>query len=890
MQARIRFRRARIKLGDIGSLFLSCVIIQAEILVERNTESRMEIILAHRQLDFDALASMVAAQKLYPHSVIVMEGKPSQYVQDFLALTKDQIPFKPGADIPLEDVTRVILVDTHDLKRVGSVGEKAAGLDIPVVVYDHHPYAGPLQPGMQIEAVGACTTLLVEKIASLSLQLSPFEATLLALGIYDDTGSLLFESTTVRDVRAVAFLLEQGAQLGVVAENLSRPLSDDQKALLQKVLDNGHTESFKAISVYLSFAECEDYIGGLALIAHRVGELEGPETWFLVVKMENRVYFVGRSRTRGLPVHQIAAAFGGSGHEKAAAATIKGMNIEAVLVKLRQEIAKHVEEPFLVSDIMSHPVKTVPPETKLGDVEQLLLRYGHTGVPVVDGARLVGIISRRDVEKALKHGLGHAPVKGFMATQVVTVDANAPWDVAQRLMVQHDIGRLPVVENGCIVGIVSRSDVLRRIHGSAVPIEPVLARERSRAVREDILGLLGRLPEGVRQLLEAARETAGEQGVLVYAVGGFVRDLLLLSATQDLDFVVEGNGPQFAEALVQRLGEGELTVHPQFGTASILFEDGTHLDVATTRWEYYDYPGALPQVEVSSLQDDLFRRDFTINAMAICLVPGDYGELVDYYGGVRDLQQGEIRLLHQLSFVEDPTRILRAVRFAERYHFHLAKETLEALATALENKVFEKLSRERFTEELLLIYGEERYLAMLAMLEKTEVLEAWFGTRYPWNLAVDGKRTLQGRSERWVCSLRQFDFQAAVEVLAQLRLPRGLREDTFLYFRLRQELAGRSDSIVELDQKLAKVARWLIECLSTEPSLAEPLLAYLQALAQMDMAVDGKVLQRVGVKEGVLIGRILSRIRQGWLTGEVQNRGEEERLMAYLIQREQGKG
>lgn len=846
----------------------------------------MEIILSHRQPDFDALASMVAAQKLYPNSVIVMEGKSSIYVQDFLALAKDRITMKPGADIPLEEVSRVILVDTHDLKRAGSVGDKAAAMDISVEIYDHHPYAGPLKEGMQIEAIGACTTLLVEKVASLGLSLSAFEATLLVLGIYADTGSLMFESTTYRDVRAVAFLLEQGAQLGVVAENLRHPLSEEQKILLQQILDHGKSENFSGVSVYVSFAECEDYVGGLALIAHRVGELEGPETWFLVVKMENRIYLVGRSRVRGLAVHEIAAAFGGSGHEKAAAATIKGMSTEAVLAKLHQEIATRVEEPILVRDMMSHPVKTVPSETRLEDVEQLLLRYGHTGVPVVDEGKLVGIISRRDVEKALKHGLEHAPVKGFMATQVVTVEADAPWDAAQRLLVQHDIGRLPVLEEGRIVGIVSRSDVLRRIHGSAVPIEPILARERSLAVREDILELLSRLPDQVRRLLEAAKESARELGVMVYAVGGFVRDLLLLSSTQDLDFVVEGSGPGFAEVLVRRLGQGELTVHPQFGTASIHFEDETHLDVATTRWEYYEYPGALPQVEASSLRDDLFRRDFTINAMAISLTPEGFGELIDYYGGVRDLQQGEIRLLHRLSFIEDPTRILRAVRFAERYGFHLAKETQEALETALDNHVLEKLSQERFTEELLLILREERYQEMLAMLAESGILEAWFGERYPWNV----KTNAVVLPERWICWLQRLDRQASEAVLAKLRLPKGLREASLLYFRLREELAGSSFKIIELDQKLADVPRWLVRCLSTEAELSQPLTAYLKALEGMDMTVDGKALRRAGLNEGVLIGQILSRIREGWLTGEVHTRREEERLLAYLIQRVQGKG
>ena len=536
----------------------------------------MDIILAHRQLDFDALASMVAAQKIYPNSLLVMDGKPNVYVQDFLALSKDQLRFRKAQDINVDEVSRIILVDTHELRRAGLLGEKLAKIpSVEVEIYDHHPYSGELKPGMVIEMVGACATILVEKLAALGLPLSTFEATLIAIGIYDDTGSLLFDSTTVRDVQAVAYLLGQGANLGVIAENLRRPLAEEQKELLQELLEHGQTEFFDGLPVYLAYAETEDYVGGLALLAHRVGELESADTWFLLVKMENRVYVVGRSRGRGLPVNGLVQIFGGAGHARAASATIKDGEISVILKQLRKGLQSRAIRPHLVRDMMSYPVKTVTPDTLLGEVEQILLRYGHTGVPVTEDKCLVGVISRRDVDKAIKHGLRHAPVKGFMTTKVTTVDVEAPWDEVQRLMVQHDIGRLPVVENGNVVGIVSRSDVLRLVHGGSVPIETQLVRERSVAMRQDILDLMAHLPEEMQKLLEAVRDTAEEERCSVYLVGGFVRDLLLHVPTQDLDFVVEGSGGQFAKALMKRMPDGKITQHIQFGTAQIIFPDGS---------------------------------------------------------------------------------------------------------------------------------------------------------------------------------------------------------------------------------------------------------------------------------------------------------------------------
>ncbi|ODA39037.1 CBS domain-containing protein [Desulfosporosinus sp. BG] len=845
----------------------------------------MDIILAHRQIDFDALASMVAAQKLYPNSVLVMDGKPNLYVQDFLALYKDQLRFRKAQDINVQDVSRVILVDTHELHRAGTLGEKVARIpQVEVEIYDHHPYAGKAELGMVIEPVGACATLLVEKLVGFGLPLSSFEATLIAIGIYDDTGSLLFDSTTVRDVRAVAYLLEQGANLGVIAEYLRRPLAEEQKELLQQLLVQGQTEFFDGLPVYLSYAETKDYVGGLALLAHRVGEFEGADTLFLLVKMENRVYLVGRSKGRGLAVNGLVQLFGGAGHPRAASATIKDAELPVVLKQLRSAIQGRAKRPHLARDMMSFPVKTVSPDTKLGEVEQILLRYGHTGVPVTVDERLVGIISRRDVDKAIKHGLQHAPVKGFMTTRVTTVDVEAPLDEVQRLMVLHDIGRLPVIEEGNLVGIVSRSDVLRLVHGSAVPIETQLARERSVAMRQDILDLMERLPKEVQNLFEAVRDTAEEEECAVYIVGGFVRDLLLSFPTQDLDFVIEGNGGQFARALMQRIPNGKITQHEKFGTAQIVFPDGSHLDIASTRWEYYSFPGALPQVEESCLREDLFRRDFTINSMAICLNTERFGELVDYYGGKRDLQQGLIRFLHNISFIDDPTRMLRAIRFAERYHFNLAKETFEALYTAIDTGVLSTLSNERFTEEILLIFNEKNYLDMGQTLIRSGLFKAWFGKDYDWNFDIED---IQNSANwplhvRWLIAVSKMDSASIMNVLDHVCFSRSLRDVTMTFVHLRESLAEPL-TLNELDQLLNKIPKEVLMVLARDERFKQMITEYLEACQKINMSIDGKTLIQMGFKQGPVIGEILDQVRQAWLQGRIHTLEEEQAIVSQWV-------
>lgn len=847
----------------------------------------MILILTHRQMDFDALASMIAAQALYPGSVMGIEGKPNSYVQEYITLAKDRLPFLKLKDISWQEVHKVILVDTHDLSRAAGLKEveELKQLEqLEVEIYDHHPYSGDSSIGMHIEQTGACATLLVEQLIQRKVPLSSFEATTLALGIYEDTGSLLFDSTTVRDVKAVAYLLEQGANLSVVAEYLRKPLTEEQKALLQELIDQGQTKFYDGVPVYISSAVSSEYVGGLALLAHRVAEMEGAETLFLVVEMEKRIYLVGRSRGRGLPVNLIAQAFGGAGHAKAASATLKNMSVQDTVIKLQQEIKHRARSPHLLRDIMSYPVKTVKPETKLTEVEQILLRYGHTGVPVVEGNTLVGIISRRDVEKGLKHGLEHAPVKGFMTKEVITVEANASWEEVQRLMVQHDIGRIPVIENAQLVGIVSRSDVLRLIHGSSVATEPHLTRDRSLAMRQDVLDLLENLPEEIRNLIKAGQKVADELGYSVFIVGGFVRDLLLLNATQDLDFVVEGNGHAFAQALQQELNRGQLTLHDSFGTARIEFPNGTHLDVASTRWEYYEFPGALPQVEESRLRDDLFRRDFTINAMALAINSDRYGELVDYYGGLRDLKQGEIRFLHHLSFIEDPTRILRAVRFAERYRFRLSKETLEGVTTALKAGVLQKLSTERFTQELLLILSEKHFASMSQRLVELGVLEEWFGEKLPWNFARIPENDNLTPEEKWLISVLPFNQQQINSALG-LRLSRELRKETLKFKEIQASLAEEPAlTLSKMDEYLAGVSLEIKAALRYDPLIEQAMTHYEEAVAKLKLEVNGFTLRKLGISEGPEIGRILKEIRWAWLEQRIHTSAEEKELMLQLVE------
>jgi tRNA nucleotidyltransferase (CCA-adding enzyme) len=215
------------------------------------------------------------------------------------------------------------------------------------------------------------------------------------------------------------------------------------------------------------------------------------------------------------------------------------------------------------------------------------------------------------------------------------------------------------------------------------------------------------LPPGLLEVLAAAGELALADGGRAFLVGGAVRDALLGRTLEDVDVVVEGDGVALAARLADRFG-GHTHPHQPFMTAAVHLPGEIRLDVASARTEFYRSPAALPEVETSAMRQDMYRRDFTINAMALNLTPGRFGELFDFFGGQRDLERRQIRVLHSLSFLDDPTRAIRAVRFATRLGFEIAAETRQLVRVAVLEGVFARLSGERLRDEVADLLGEGR--------------------------------------------------------------------------------------------------------------------------------------------------------------------------------------
>lgn len=681
----------------------------------------MKAILAHPNMDFDALASMVAAKKLFPDAVFITEGKVRTNIRDFLSVHRDFYEFKNY--INKSDVDTLIMVDFRSVKRMSQFAPILKNEGLKVIVYDHHEAADDDFPCAEVHyaSLGANVTQLVEIIKERNIAITPQEATLFALGIYDDTGSLRFTSTTVRDVEAVAWLLANGANLSVINEFSASLLSVEQSDLLSDLLAKSEIRTVNQHDILIAVAESDIFIADLAGITMRLKDLFSVDAVFVAVRMEKRIYITARSAVKDINVRAALAVYGGRGHIMAASAMLKDLSksVDVIAAEIFSSLEQYIEAPETVASVMNSPVKTISADRTVNEVSEYMMRYGHSGYPVTQDGKLIGMISRRDVEKCKYHGLGNVPVKGYMACHVITVTPDTTLEEARHIMSQKNVGRLPVMEEEQLVGIITRSDILEILYGKPVHSDAFDTYTKT-AKGKEIVNLAAELekalPETMMRFLKQISSLAEKESVRVFLVGGIVRDLLMGKQSMDLDIVVEGNGIAFAEKAAVMLN-GELTAYPKFGTSTVTVEGVVKIDIAGARTEFYEFPAAKPTVEQSSLKQDLFRRDFTVNAMALSLNYDDFGTLIDFYGGFEDLQTHSLRILHSMSFVEDPTRIFRALRFSGRYGFTLAEQTEQIARAAIEREIPGKLSRRRIWHEVELVLKETNAYQILCSID-----------------------------------------------------------------------------------------------------------------------------------------------------------------------------
>jgi tRNA nucleotidyltransferase (CCA-adding enzyme) len=846
-----------------------------------------EVIATHTNTDFDAFAAMLAARRLYPDAIVSVSGALNRNVREFYRLHADELDAVETSRLETDAIRRLIVVETTSASRLGELEEVALDPGVEKVLFDHH--AGELPDWVKPENAvisqdGALTTTLAGVLAEREIAVTPLEATAFALGIHEDTGSLTYPTTTQRDADALAWCLRHGARQELLASFLHMPLGDDERELLGALMESLESERAAGVELLIAAVSWPRHVDGVSNLAHKIADLTDTRALVLLVEMGDRVFCVTRSRTPAVDAAAIARALGGGGHREAASALFRGTLDEAREI-LRAGLDSAVAEPNRAERIMSRPARSVSPDETVSRAMVACQRHAQSGILVIEDGQLVGAVSREDLDKAIAHGLSHAPVKGIMSSRVATVAAAAPLAEVQEALAGSPDGRVAVLEDGSVVGVVTRSDLLR-----ALGERPKVEVEPGASLAGELSGLTELTP--VFEAVAAASESYDG----VYLVGGTVRDILLGEPNFDVDIAVEGDAIGLARSVADALG-GRVRAHSKFGTAVVVYGDDERIDVVTARTEFYDAPAALPSVEHATIREDLFRRDFTINAMAVSLKGEDFGRLVDPFHGRRDLEAKTIRVLHNLSFIDDPTRIFRAIRYESRYGFRMDEHSQRLARGTIEMGLVGDLSSARLRDELFALLEEgdagasilrlaelgaggaiHPHLAAdeeaVELLERLRELNERYRTGIPaWRLAFEtlARRMPPDEIYDWLQRLkvqRRDAERIAWAVTVGPRLVERLRGDT-----------PEPAEIVALAEPYAPDAPLFALALA-DP---KPLHEYFKRLRDVRLEVSGADLAKLGVGESPQVGEILAELRRRKLNGQLDGRESELAAARELI-------
>ncbi|MCB2148044.1 MAG: CBS domain-containing protein [Deltaproteobacteria bacterium] len=884
-----------------------------------NKKPPLTIITSHVNADFDAMASMLAAQKLYPEALVVFPGSQEKNLRNFFIQSMVYLfNIAELGKIDLSAVTRLVLVDTRRKNRIGEVCRVLSNPRLEIHIYDHHPKNDDDIPADQEYHMltGATVTILSDILREKKIPITPEEATIMCLGIYEDTGSFSFPSTTEHDFIAAAYLLSKGANLNVISSMITREFNPEQIGLLNDMIQASRHYTINGVELVLTSVTTDNYFPDFSFLVQKMAKMENIDAVFALGLMENKVYVVARSRTDDVDVGDILDQIGGGGHPSAAAATVKGKTIAQTEQLLFEALYAKINPRRQARHLMSSPAIMASEDTSCKEAKDLLTRYNINALLVDRSSSsamgFTGYITRQVIEKALFHHLETIPIREYMSTEISHVHPDADVVEIQDKIIGNKQRILPVVEDGKVVGVITRTDLLNTLVQQNRPanqefteLDDNSGNKRSRMVSNF---MRERLPKHMIEILIQLGETASQMNCNAYVVGGFVRDLFLYRNNEDIDVVIEGNGIAFAKTFAQAFGARTHT-HQKFGTAVIIFPDGFKIDVASARMEYYQFPASLPVVEMSSIKMDMFRRDFTINTLAIQLNPGKFGRLIDFFSGQKDIKDKILRVLHNLSFVEDPTRVFRALRFEQRFGFSIGKLTSSLIDNAVKMEFFERLAGKRVYTELKLILKEENPTPTILRLMDYNLLKVIHpGIKVENDLKhlLDTTKKvtdwhdllfIDEPYERWtvffMALIRHCDLQTTLEICEHLTIaPRHSKMFGENRICAEQQLARlewhKRMSNAEVFNLLrafkTEMILYMMVCADSEIA-KKRISLYHTRLRHVAITISGKDLLEMGLASGPLFSQTLQAVLEAKLNGAVKTREDEFAFIKNRISR-----
>ncbi len=872
----------------------------------------MKVITSHNNADFDSLSSMVAAKKLYPDAILVFPGSQEKTLRNFLIhSTLYLFDIAKMKNIDYGAIDTLILVDTRQKARIGDFARLVDTEKVKIHIYDHHPQSrDDINGNVEfIRGTGATVTILIALLKAQDIAISSEEATIMMLGIYEETGSFQYPSTTTEDFEAASFLLSKGANVNLVSDMLVKELTPEQVFLLNDLINSASIYNINGIDIVIAEGSTENYVGDLAVVVHKFRDMENINVVFALFRMEDRVYVIARSRISEVDAGHILSLLGGGGHKEAASSTVKHMTIIEVKERLIEHLTHNVKPLWKAQDIMFFPVKSIDAESPIQEAKNIMLKYNINAMPAISDGKVTGIITRQIVEKAAFHKLENIPVREYMTTESSTVKPEDSIEKVKEIIIGNNQRFLPVIKEGGLIGAITRTDLLRILEDEiAKTVFGKLEFHEMYQKRKNVKKLMEeRLDKKTLKKLTEIGHLADTMGYHAFLVGGFVRDLLLRIEDYDIDIVIEGDGITFAEEMAKTFSV-KIKPHKEFATAKVIYPDGFKIDIATARLEYYKAPAALPIVEHSSLKLDLHRRDFTINTLAISLNKNTFGQLIDFFGAQRDIKEKTIRVLHSLSFVEDPTRVFRAIRFEHRFGFQIGKHTLNLIKNAVKMNFLLKIKGKRIWTELSLIMREETSEKILKRLqeldllrfispnltfdkEKERLFHQMHGVLKWYELLYRGKPCdilpyyIQGL-------LDHMKHEEIVEFCKKTEMTESLKKKTIGNMgKLREvmvKLAAniyfmKKSEIYKLLEPLSQEAKLFIMAKTRSEETKKAISNYITYFDSFRPILTGEDLKKMGMKEGPVFKEILEKLKEAKIDMNLKTKEEETQFVRTYI-------
>lgn len=878
----------------------------------------MKIVLTHHNPDFDALSSAVAAALLYRCDQVILssntEGNVSEYLDRVdLGIEISRMNKKELEDMPEEKIELAVVTDCKLKNRLGYLNKILSRAD-KVIVFDHHQSkeSDIGADEMYFFPYGATTTILVNRIREENIPIDPEQATLLLMGIYEDTGFLSFNTTKSEDLRACAYLLDAGADLSGVPYYIKRDMSKEQVFLLNELLMNMTLIIAEGVYVGVSSASFDEYVEEISFLAHKIIDMENLDALFILVRLGDRIVLVGRSKTESIDASEICYHFGGGGHPAAASSIIKDRMLPEAFDTLKNVIKDKIKPTKNAESIMTYPVKCVSFYQTFDEALSLFMKYNLNMMPVVKEGATVGIISRKDILQGIKHGLSDEPVNSIMQIEFEKVNPDTPYYEVEDIILGANQKIVPVEKDGILVGVITRTDLLRLMRED-MDKTPGYMKGRIKSLglsktRNLSNVLKDRLPEKYFSILEEVGMLSDELRMNAYIVGGFVRDLLMRNKNFDVDIVVEGDATVVARTYAGRKG-AKVSVHDKFKTAVVIL-NGDRIDFATARTEYYDFPAAAPEVESSSIKNDLYRRDFSINSLAVQINNKDFGKLIDFFGGQKDIKDKKIRVLHNLSFVDDPSRVFRAIRFAVRFGFEIGPHTKKLIKHSVNLNLIERIAGVRLFQELKYILSEDNYIDALKLLDEYDLFKYYSAKEvynsgklenlenlekiYSWYTFQFSEVCDEIYKSRFCVLFSNLTFKEVVNLGERFNFSGKMRDDLIKGLLKTKNVVLKITKTKEVTP--AKVYR-LLNPLSNEYIFSVGALLsqkddylikdYFTKYRNTKLLINGNDLKKLGYKPSKLFGVVLEKLLDLKLDGYITNK-EDELNWAKKLFREHG--